>query len=99
MTYPNTLGYKEAGVSRKNAGNTLLKRKLGTLREEVHQLFLHGFIGTADEAAERLGYSILSVRPRCTELVRMGKIKKFRQVKSGPLDKLTWQLKLVEPDL
>lgn len=30
---------------------------------------------TADEVAGRLGMSILSIRPRCTELSRLGKIR------------------------
>lgn len=30
---------------------------------------------TADEVAGRLGLSILSIRPRCTELARLGKIR------------------------
>lgn len=92
MTNPDTPGYKETAVSKANASNNLLKRRLGTLREQIYQLFLHGFIGTADEAADRLGYSVLSVRPRCTELVRMGKVRKARQVKYGPMGKLMWQL-------
>ncbi|MDB5688456.1 MAG: xanthine dehydrogenase accessory factor [Sphingomonas bacterium] len=30
---------------------------------------------TADQVAARLGLSILSIRPRCTELSRLGKIR------------------------
>ena len=48
------------------------------IRSRVLEVFRsNSIVGlTADQAAERLGLSILTVRPRCSELVQMAKLEK-----------------------
>ena len=72
--YPDAPGWKEPDTSRKAADSTA--RRAALLRERcLRALRDAGAAGlTADEAAERLGESILSVRPRFTELLRTGRI-------------------------
>jgi hypothetical protein len=51
--------------------------KTNTLKDQCLQAFAAGPIGglTADECAEIIGSSILSIRPRVTELARTGEIE------------------------
>jgi len=72
--YPNALGYKKAGTSEMAAHG--MRDRAGVLKDLVLAR-LRQFPGglTADELAEHLGASILSVRPRCSELIAAGKIK------------------------
>jgi hypothetical protein len=73
--YPNTAGYKRPGTSK--AAAEAIKERAPTLRDQVLWLLNHtdldgGF--TADECATMLKKSILSIRPRLSELRRLGKI-------------------------
>jgi len=70
FTYPQTAGYKEATTSRDAAASVDARH----LRGMVKRAFRSG-PATADEVAERLGLSILSCRPRVTELARLGMIE------------------------
>lgn len=69
MKYPNAPGYKVSGTSAEAAGSISLKAEtlrnycLIQLREEDM---------TADECAKRVGAGILAIRPRFSELRRMG---------------------------
>lgn len=71
--YPEAPGFKEQDTSRKAADSVadtaplLRQRCLDLLRAHPGGL-------TADEAADRLNLSILSVRPRFTELLKQSKI-------------------------
>lgn len=72
-TYPHAPGYKEHTTSRK-AAERLLPR-YGTLKAEV----FHAFFGselTADEVATLIGKTPFAVRPRVTELYKMGLIER-----------------------
>lgn len=69
-SYPQSAGYKEGTTSREAAE----KIDARTLRMAVLRELQQG-AGTADEIAERMGLSPFSVRPRCTELKALGKIK------------------------
>ena len=69
--YPNQPGWKSEGTSRIAAES--IKPRAETLRERVYWLLQHHEL-TADETAQRLGLSVLSVRPRLSELNKMGKI-------------------------
>jgi hypothetical protein len=75
-TYPKAAGWKDNTVSKDNA---ILIEESGmgkTLREKVLELYQSGFVGTSTEAAQALGISLLSVRPRCTELYNLGDLQR-----------------------
>lgn len=71
MTYPTTPGYKADGTSEYAANTT----DAVTLRELAYQS-LRKADKTADEVAADLGLDRLAIRPRITELVRLGRVKK-----------------------
>lgn len=72
MTYPIEPGFKESDTSRKAAeamtGSVVYLRELCLAR--VAQV-----PSTADEVAEWAGVSVLSMRPRMTELSKLGKVR------------------------
>lgn len=69
--YPNSAGWKEPTTSKEAAESI----DAGTLRAEVvAALQGHGPM-TADDCADRLGYSVLSVRPRFSELRAAGRVQ------------------------
>ena len=70
--YPNTPGFKVSGTSRDAADAN--EPRAETLRQRVLRELQQGKTLTADEIAAALNESILSVRPRVTELRRMGEI-------------------------
>lgn len=78
MLYPNTPGFKTIGTSETAACTMERGGKAATLRDTVLSLLkepphiMHGL--TADEGAEILGESILSIRPRFSELSALGQI-------------------------
>lgn len=71
-TYPDAPGFKREGTSQEAAtaiasrGRQLRQKALEIIKTTPH---------TADEVASTLGESILSIRPRCSELARLGKIQ------------------------
>ena len=69
--YPEAPGAKTGGTSKAAAES--VKHRTERLRDQVLAA-LRKYPMTADEAAKFLGESVLSVRPRCTELFRLGKI-------------------------
>lgn len=84
LTYPNFPGAKVAGTSQEAANAAA--EFAPTLRERVDAIFDDGQDHTADECAEILNEDILSVRPRCAELKKKGRIEdggKRRCNKSG----------------
>lgn len=68
FTYPNFPGSKREGTSRAAAEHVAPRAK--TLRDRVLDLLKADAL-TADECAQRLGETVLSVRPRLSELVKM----------------------------
>ena len=70
FSYPQQAGYTEPDTSKK-AAETI---DAGTLRAIVLDAIERCWPMTADECAGRLGMSILSIRPRFTELKAMGLI-------------------------
>ena len=64
--YPRTAGFKKAGTSSKAARE--IEPRAKTLRERVLDAFKSQGDMTADECASYLGESILSIRPRVSEL-------------------------------
>lgn len=69
--YPSAPGYKRGGTSKAAADS--MKEKAPTLRQKVLDVLFHQDL-TADECAAEIGKSLLSVRPRLTELLALGKI-------------------------
>ncbi len=71
-TYPDAPGFKEGDTSRKAAdamtGSVVYLRELCLAR-------LAQVPSTADEVAEWAGVSVLSMRPRMTELSKLGKVR------------------------
>lgn len=71
--YPESPGYKSGSTSR--AAATAMTDRAGTLRALALQVLEDHPDGlTADECAQKMGQSILAVRPRLTELQHMKKI-------------------------
>lgn len=69
--YPNQAGYKRPGTSKDAAA----KVRAPTLRDQVlATLKLYDLGLTADQCAYYMGVSILSIRPRFSELLRLGLI-------------------------
>jgi hypothetical protein len=89
--YPNSPGWKDAGVSRDNA--LAGKVRFTRMQNVVLALYEQGFEGTADDAAEKLRITPFSCRPRCTELVAMGALERLRVDRSMP-GRSAWILKL-----
>lgn len=74
MSYPTTPGYKVDGPS-KDAAIAMIPTA-GTLRYRVFTAIENSPNGlTTDECADRLGETVLSIRPRFTELMNGGWIE------------------------
>lgn len=69
--YPHQPGHRRKATSK--AGADSVRAKAPTLRDKVLSLLTLSDY-TADECAAELGESILSIRPRLSELSRLGKI-------------------------
>lgn len=91
--YPDSPGWKELEVSRANAKAGA--RRFTRMQGVVLALYENGFVGTADDAADRLHLTPFSVRPRCTELVKQGVLEKKRIDRSMP-GRHAWVLALAE---
>jgi hypothetical protein len=74
--YPNNPGFKSRGTS--SIAARRIARHATALRDRVYDFLRTNYPAsfTPDEIAERLGVSILSTRPRVTELLRRGVIIK-----------------------
>lgn len=70
--YPFLPGFKTGGAS--EAAAKSVEPITGDLRQRVYSEIVRGE-GTADEIASRLKISLLSVRPRVAELVKLGRIE------------------------
>jgi len=73
-TYPHRAGFKEPTTSKEAAKAIDAKGRAATLRDAVLAFFQGGRNATADEVAEALKESPLSVRPRVAELKAAGKV-------------------------
>jgi hypothetical protein len=84
--YPQTPGYKVDGTSR--AAADAMAPQVTGLRAKAYAAFRSAGAGgwTADEVADLLGRSVLSIRPRISELLLFGLIMRNgrrRQNQSG----------------
>lgn len=66
--YPNIPGYHQSAPETSPEAADAITSKAQRLRTRLYHLLATGWTGTADEAASKLGESILSVRPRFSEL-------------------------------
>lgn len=73
FTYPNAPGAQNCDTSRAAAIDAAATAP--QLRARALAVLEHSNGLTADEVAGRLGLSILSIRPRVTELSRLGKVR------------------------
>jgi hypothetical protein len=71
--YPETAGTKERGIdsASRKAGESVPAK---ALQRVVHADLLRHGDSTADESAARLAMDILTVRPRFSELRKLGKV-------------------------
>lgn len=92
--YPVAPGYREGDTSRKAAESVADRVEL--LRDRCLALIrAAGANGlTADETAERLAETPLSIRPRCTELLRLGAIRDsgFRRKNASGRSAKVWRV-------
>lgn len=75
-TYPTQAGFTDDTTSRDAAEAIEKSGRAMTLRERVESYFLGGRIATADEVAHALHEPILAIRPRVSELFKLGKIER-----------------------
>lgn len=75
-TYPHAAGFKDETTSRDAAEAIEGSGRARTLRERVESFYLAGRNATADEVAHALHEPILAIRPRVSELFKLGKIER-----------------------
>jgi hypothetical protein len=93
MSYPNSPGFKAPGPSQQAA--RAMSGTAKTLRARVLECFRNSPAGlTADEAAAQLGETVLAIRPRVTELHRLGEIRAtaMRRPNSSGMMATVWAL-------
>src|SRR6202048_4411620 len=93
LVYPDAPGFKVSGPSEKAAeavGSTANKMRAAVLA----QFAAYPGGATADEVARDLNLSVLSVRPRVSELKRTGKIKQTgaRRKNDSGMTATVWQI-------
>lgn len=89
FTYPQAAGWKARETSRAAAEATPAKLLRGkVLAEYQRQQYM-----TADECAQALGLSVLSVRPRVTELGNLGRLMDsgFRRRNASGRSAIVWK--------
>ena len=69
--YPSSPGFRERGGTSQEAAEIM--GNVAGMRQAVLAI-IRTHASTADEVAEKLGLSVLSVRPRVSELKRFGRI-------------------------
>ena len=79
--YPDHPGWKAPGTSQQAA--VRMAPQVTGLRARVLHSLKAGGAGTADEIADRLNVSILSIRPRFSELNRLGLIEETGERRSN----------------
>lgn len=96
--YPNSPGYKTEGTSEQAAGEMketakTLRAKVLAAMNEIRQVTKTGW--TADEMAKFLGYSILSIRPRFSELLKQEQIEDsgLRRSNESGKSAVVWRIK------
>ena len=83
MKYPHHPGFKRGSIDTSEDVAALIAPTASIVRDRVaaayrwakNHAFIHDGGLTADECAAQLDISILTVRPRCSELIKMGKLR------------------------
>ena len=91
--YPHVPGRKERGGTSEETAEAM-KSIAPRLRERVLECLARHGARTADETSTLIGEDVLSVRPRFSELLRLGRIRKTgdrRQNRSG-MGAAVWEL-------
>src|SRR4030081_2085747 len=93
LIYPDAPGFKTSGPSEEAAeamGSTANKMRAAVLA----QFAQYPGGATADEVAKDLNLSVLSVRPRVSELKRLGKVKQTgaRRKNESGMTATVWQI-------
>jgi len=83
--YPESPGWKEWGTSREAAPRA---EHAARMRERVLEVLWTKGGMTADQVAERLRLDALSVRPRVSELLRLGLVRRSGERRRTRLGKL-----------
>src|SRR5262245_20532377 len=88
--YPQSAGFKGTDTSRSAAEST----DAATLRVLVVRCLDRHGSQTADEVATRLGIDKLAIRPRCSELRRLGQIVDTgeRRINTSGKAAIVWRL-------
>lgn len=93
LTYPNSPGFKVPGTSQEAA--FAIKGRSDILRANCLKAL--SMIGphTADETADRIGESVLAVRPRFSELLALGLIEDtgIRRPNASGRNATVWRVK------
>jgi predicted ArsR family transcriptional regulator len=93
LVYPDAPGFKAHGPSQDAA--KAISGKANRMRAAVLAKIAQNPAGaTADEIAHELGLSVLSVRPRVSELKRSGEIRQttMRRKNESGMTATVWQL-------
>ncbi len=96
--YPEHAGYSEPTTSMTAADKIESSGRASTLREELMDIFMHGFVGSAYDAADAIDKPFHSVQPRCSELLAQGKIVRTTKV-MGPYKTSVWQMAIATKEL
>jgi predicted ArsR family transcriptional regulator len=93
-TYPRRAGWKEATTSREAAQAVEATGRAARLRDDVLAYYRAGRQATADEVAEALHESVLSIRPRVAELKASGQLVEtgLRRKSSAGRSSHVWRL-------
>lgn len=93
LTYPNSPGFKVPGTSQEAA--EAVKPTAATLRELCLRMLRRYGDLTADETAELCNQSVLSIRPRFSELLAKGLIEDdgTRRPNASGRDATVWRVK------
>lgn len=91
FSYPNAPGFKEVGGTSEKAAK-IMEPYAKTLAARAWRLLLKQKL-TADEVAKALGVSILSIRPRISELHALGLARKTkeRRLNDSGLEAWVWE--------
>jgi hypothetical protein len=95
LRYPLRPGAKERDGASEEAARQVAS-DAGRLRAAVLQVLAAAGPSTPDEIAKHLGESVLAIRPRCSELIALGRVCKTQQRRENRSGKLATVLMLVE---
>jgi predicted ArsR family transcriptional regulator len=93
VNYPYAPGFKTEQPETSNQAATAVRSRAETLRELVREKFRLGS-ATADEIAAKLNESVITIRPRVSELHKQGVLKDtgFRRKNESGHSAVVWQL-------